>query len=132
MTEAGICRFCGGDAREPPLLHQLHCDGRQGVNEARDHAMTQVLDHAERDAEGFTSSAESFVVQFLRHGPAPGEVITAACKRAGIVPPDDRAFGPVYMRLARRGWIVKAGAVRRERGHGTAGGNVWRLAYEVA
>ena len=68
------------------------------------------------------------MLSFLNmHGPTAGEVITMAAKLYGIVPHDDRAFGPVYHGLSRRGQIVKVGTVRRERGHGTSGGNVWAL-----
>lgn len=101
---------------------------RTVTNGLRDAAMEQVADHAEDEEPGFADEARAFVIAFLaRYGPAPAEHITDACKRAGIVPHDDRAFGPVYMTLARREQIVKVGSVRRERGHGTAGGNVWAL-----
>ena len=61
------------------------------------------------------------------YGPTAGEVLTLACKTYGIVPPDDRAFGAVYLGLARAGQIKKVGTVPRMRGHKTAGGNVWSL-----
>jgi hypothetical protein len=86
-------------------------------------------DRAERHLPGFTERAQAFVVAYLQqHGPASGEAITDACKGAGIVPPDDRAFGAVYQGLARRGVIEVAGWCLRRKGHGTAGGRVWRLA----
>jgi hypothetical protein len=50
---------------------------------------------------------------------------------AGIVPHDCRSFGPVYMKLARKGLIEKCGTIPRRHGHGTAGGNVWRLVYKT-
>ncbi len=97
------------------------------VNEARDTAMGVVGAHAEERHAGFAVAAEAFVLNYLRSGAASSEALTLACKAAGIVPHDDRAFGPVYMRLARRRQIVKVDSCRRERGHGTAGGNVWGL-----
>lgn len=97
------------------------------VDAARDDAMARVADNAEERAPGFADDAMHFVLWYLRkHGPTSGEVLSLQCKLAGIVPHDDRAFGPVYMALSRRGLIEKAGMVRRERGHGTAGGNVWK------
>lgn len=94
----------------------------------RDRAMQQVGDNAEALCPGFAEAAEDFVVDYLRrHGPTPGEVVTNAAKSSGLVPHDDRAFGPVYMRLSRRGLIRKAGQVVRTKGHGTSGGNVWTL-----
>lgn len=97
------------------------------VNAARDDAMQRVAQRAEGGHPDFLETARAYVLTYLAsHGPTAAEVLTLACKRAGICPHDDRAFGPVYFGLARRGVIVKAGSVRRERGHGTAGGNVWR------
>ena len=56
-----------------------------------------------------------------------GEDITDACKAAGIVPHEDRAFGPVYLALARQGAIVRVGYMARRRGHGAPAPG-WRLA----
>jgi hypothetical protein len=90
----------------------------------RDAAMAQVAARAEPifDAAG----AARFILAYLQHyGPTAGEVLTMACKADGFIPHDDRAFGPVYFALVRRGQIAKVGTVKRLRGHGTAGGNVW-------
>lgn len=98
----------------------------------RDAALAQV----ERNAgKAFAELARAFVLDYLeRQVQASGEAITEACKRAGIRPHDDRAFGPVYMALSRAGKIEKCGSAIRQRGHGCAGGNLWRLkaAMEVA
>lgn len=91
----------------------------------RDEGMTRV---SRKAGHAFAEQAERFVVIYLRqHNEAPGERITNACKEAGIRPHDDRAFGPVYMRLIRQGLIVKCGTCKRLKGHCTAGGNIWRL-----
>lgn len=101
---------------------------RETVNAARDEAMRRVAEHAEERRRGFIDAATRFVVAYLgTHGQTAGEVLTLKCKEAGIRPHDDRAFGPIYHGLAQRGVIEKVGTVRRERGHGTAGGNVWAL-----
>lgn len=85
-------------------------------------------DRAERADAGFRAKASSFVLDYLqRHGVSSGELITDAAKLAGIVPPDDRAFGPVYGSLARKGRIAFAGFCARRKGHGTAGGRLWKL-----
>ena len=90
----------------------------------RDQAMEVIEQHA---SETFQDQALAFVLSYLTvHGETSGEVLTDACKQAGIVPHDDRAFGPIYMKLSRKGLIEKCGLVVRRRGHGTAGGNVWR------
>jgi len=100
----------------------------ESVEEERDRAMAQVGTHAEERRPGFGEAAAAFVLAYLEtHGASPGELITVECSEAGIRPHDDRAFGPVYMRLAREGLIEKVGTCRRERGHGTAGGNIWDL-----
>ena len=99
---------------------------------ARDEAMSAVAANAEDATPGFTDRACDFVLAYLaQHGPAPGEQITDECKRAGIVPHDDRAFGGVYMRLAKAGLIRKTGHTIRTKGHGCAGANIWALATDV-
>ena len=101
---------------------------RREVNRLRDEAMQKVSQHAEVYNPHFQATAQDFVVRYLlEHGPTPAEVLTMKCKQAGITSHDDRAFGPVYYGLVRRGVIQKVGMVRRERGHGTAGGNIWAL-----
>jgi hypothetical protein len=109
-------------SRQPGLF-----DGKATARIERDDAMTRVESAANLWAP-FSERAEAFVLNYLRnHGDTAGEVITDACKAAGIRPHDDRAFGPVYMRLARRGEIRKVGTCARHKGHLTAGGNVWGL-----
>jgi len=86
-------------------------------------------DKADRMEAGFSERAAAFVLGYLaQHGISSGELVTDAAKLAGIRPPDDRAFGPVYATLARRGRIVAAGFCLRRKGNGTAGGRLWRLA----
>lgn len=86
-------------------------------------------DKAERHDDGFRDRATAFVLGYLQqHGVSSSELITDAAKLAGIKPPDDRAFGPVYATLARKGRIVAAGFCMRRKGNGTAGGRLWRLA----
>lgn len=87
---------------------------------------------AESAGTKFLRAAETFVLEELRRrGRASGEALVDAAKAAGIVPLDDRAFGPVFRRLSQTGQIVKVGYAPRARGHATAGGLVWALA-EVA
>ena len=91
--------------------------------------MQLALDLAERDEPGFAERAQRFVVAYLgQHGRASSEDITDACKAAGIVPREDRAFGSVYQVLNRRKQIAFAGYCERRKGHGTAGGRLWELA----
>jgi hypothetical protein len=91
----------------------------------REQAMRAIIKHA---GCRFFEQAKVFVIEYLRvHGEASGEDITDACLTAGIRPHDERAFGPVYMSLARRGLIGKVGTTPRRKGHGCSGGNIWRL-----
>lgn len=95
----------------------------------RDEQMRRVAEAAERHREDFRRRACAFVLGYLaEHGPTSGEALSSACKAAGHVPHDDRAFGPVYYQLSRAAKIVRAGSVARVRGNGTSGGNLWRLA----
>lgn len=92
---------------------------------ARDIAMAEVEQSA---GAVFAEQAKAFVIDYLTQHPngAHGEDITDACKNAGIIPHDDRAFGPVYMRLSRMGLIQKIAHAPRAKGHATSGGNIWQ------
>ena len=97
--------------------------------QARDEAIGAAQVKAEAQDEGFIDRAKKFILIYLeKHGPTPGEDITDACVKAGIIPDELRAFGPAYMGLVRAKKIVKHGYCKRRRGHGTSGGNIWRLA----
>lgn len=88
----------------------------------------RAADRAEREAPAFIQRAQAFVLIYLEaHGATSSEVVTDACKEAGIKSSDDRAFGAVYQGLAKRGLIEPAGFCLRRKGHGTAGGRLWRL-----
>ena len=87
------------------------------------------LETVERNAgEVFKERAMAFALDWMAgKGIVSGEDITDACKAAGIVPHEDRAFGPVYLALARQGAIVRVGYMARRRGHGAPAPG-WRLA----
>lgn len=92
----------------------------------RDAAIEQVSKTA---GEVFLEEARAFIIDYLqRHGDQPGEKLTDKCKEAGIVPVNgDKAFGGVYLGLARRGIIRKVGTCLRRKGHATSGGNIWDI-----
>lgn len=95
------------------------------IEQARDAALESV---ARKAGTEFLARAMQFALGFLSEcQSASWEEITLACKDAGIIPHDDRAFGAVYSRLAKLGQIEKCGFAPRKRGHLTSGGNVWRL-----
>ncbi len=85
---------------------------------------------AENAAPGFSDRACAAVLHHLRRlgGEASGECLVDAAKlHHGCDPADSRAYGPVFQRLAREGWIVQAGWCMRKKGHLSGGGRVWRL-----
>lgn len=94
----------------------------------RDTALEQVAANAERHSPRFAERAEACMIDHLRcNGPQTGEALSDACKALGIIPHDDRAFGPVLMRLAKAKLIHKIGIAPRRKGHGCSGGNIWEL-----
>jgi len=74
-------------------------------------------------------AAKSFLLGHLTaNGPTSGEDLTDAAKAAGHVPPDDRAFGGLFLSLSS-GKAPQIQCLRsdlpRRRGHGTSGGKLW-------
>ena len=98
----------------------------EDVVAARDTAIASVEESA---GPVFGAAAAKVVLELLAGGESiPAEQLTDACKSRGIVPHDDRAFGPVYLRLVKAGLIESCGLCARRKGHHTAGGRIWRLA----
>lgn len=98
------------DAEKRRLLKALAAKTARASADFRERASVCILAHLEQ------------------HGPTSGEVLTDACKAAGIVPPkgmDDRVFGPVYQSLAAHQRIRPRGTATRSKGHGTSGARVW-------
>jgi hypothetical protein len=83
---------------------------------------------AERTTRYSRTVAAAAVLEVLADGVArSGEQLVDHCQRLGIVPHDSRAFGAVFGKLKRDGLIEEAGFVARAKGHGTAGGRLWRI-----
>ena len=96
--------------------------------EARDKGMDQVEENAEKLTPDFAPLAYAFIVKYLSNGhDVSAEDINTACCNSGIIPHDDRAFGPVYLKLMRDGRIVKTGTGPRRKGHGAPGATIWRI-----
>jgi len=86
-------------------------------------------DKAERVAGFDGQAAGKCIVELLRaRGAMSGEELTDAAMAQGHRPHDQRAFGPVYARLAREGLIRCVGYCARRKGNGTAGGRLWGVA----
>lgn len=101
-----------------PTLKQARAAGDVG--------MARATEAAERRTPSFRERAEALILEKLRRGPASGEDITDFV-RAALPMKDGRALGSIYSSLARRALIEQADTCKRRRGHGTAGGIVWRL-----
>lgn len=92
------------------MAEQLTLDG---AFKKRDEAMAKVEANAELRSHNFSERAQAFVIWYLRqHGKSPGEDITDACRKAGIVPHDDRAFWAGIHETKSR-WIYKKGWILR-------------------
>jgi hypothetical protein len=70
--------------------------------------------------------AKNYILGYLiKFGRQSGEQLVNAAREAGFIPHDDRAFGPVFSGLSRKGLIRCVGYGCREKGNGTAGARVW-------
>lgn len=72
------------------------------------------LDHADREEPGWSDQAEAHFTAFLAgpgyDKPFMAEHVRAWAQKRGLAePPDARAWGPILMRAARNGIIVKHG-----------------------
>lgn len=86
------------------------------------------LAKAERVTAFDAAAARGAILELLADGVArSGEQLVDHCIRRGIVPHDGRAFGPVLKSLAGGGLIEAVGFVTRVKGHGTAGGRLWKI-----
>ena len=79
---------------------------------------------------GFGERALNFIREYADAARAAGRTFTGeeatdAAKLAGIRPPDDRAFGPVFAKAIRTSVIRVVGYVPRVKGHGSAGGKLY-------
>jgi hypothetical protein len=95
-----------------------------------DRAILGVQIAAERDDPGFTLRAGDVIVRLLRNyycSGMPGETLVEMARLLGCRPKDDRAFGPVFQSLVRRGLIRQVGWCERRKGHGSPGGRIWAL-----
>lgn len=95
----------------------------------RDEGMALVAQNAEDARPDFGEDAERFILNYItENGPTSGEELVVLAVDAGIRPHNERAFGPVFGNLSRRGAIIKVRQQPRARGHGADGCNVWGLA----
>lgn len=93
--------------------------------------MAQSVESAERRDPLFREKAEAAILRHLAASPdrcAPGEELTEVARAHGAECKDGRAFGAVFLSLARRGLIrCLRSDLPRKRGHGSSGGKLWAL-----
>jgi hypothetical protein len=87
----------------------------------RDAGMQQALEHAEDVTPDWGELAYQFLTTFAMNatGPFISEDVSDAAKLDPTFPPPptDRAWGPIYRRAARDGWIRQVGTGRSRRRH---------------
>lgn len=89
-------------------------------------AAERCADKAERQGWDAQAAGDFILAALEANGPTSGEALVDAC--SAVNPPHDgRAFGAVFTRLKRAGLIEVCGTTARLKGHGTAGGLLWRL-----
>lgn len=100
------------------------------AREAGNQAATACLNKAQGIDPTFAEKATAAILAHLRTtGQASGEVLTDIAIAHGARPHDQRAFGPVFQSLARKGLIRTVSFCMRTKGHGTAGGRIWALVH---
>lgn len=110
----------GAEHRAPTALEKARAAGDRAAAACADKSTLRTPEWRER--------ATLWVLDHLqKHGPTSGEDLTDGCKLAGIHAHDDRAMGAVISKLVRDNLIEKYGNCQRRRGHGTAGGCIWRI-----
>jgi hypothetical protein len=91
----------------------------EAARAARDAGMRQALDHAEAANDGWKHEAYTFLLQFCRsHAEFISEDVSDAHERLGYPqPPTKRAWGALYTKAAREGYIAQCGMGRSRLRH---------------
>lgn len=91
----------------------------EAAREARDRGMQQAVDHAERVHDGWKNEAYTFLLKFCRmHEHFISEDVSDAHEAAGLPqPPTKRAWGALYQKAAREGYMVQDGLGRSRLRH---------------
>lgn len=88
---------------------------------ARDQGMQQALEHAEEVTPNWSETAYQYLVNFTLNSTGTfisEDVSDAAAKDPNFpAPPTDRAWGSIYLKAERAGWIKRAGYGRSRRRH---------------
>jgi hypothetical protein len=95
--------------------------GAEAAGRAEERANADAPGFSERALEHIRTTALAMLPEARMHG----EDIVNSAKVAGIRPPDDRAFGAIFAKAIRLGYIEPVGFAPRVKGHGTAGGRVY-------
>lgn len=99
-----------------------------GAERAADQAIALGADKARRIDPLFIERAKAHVLGYLAEfGVSSGELLTDACKLAGIRSTDDRHMGAVFQALLHSGAIRWAGEAKRLKGHSCRGGSMYAI-----
>ena len=95
--------------REEGAVNQLDLNYARAE---RDAGMRQATDHAEAETPGWSAQALAYLRQYAeRRDRFPGWFVTEEAALSGEVPepPTKKAWGSIFTKAARHGWIVKDG-----------------------
>ena len=109
------------------MTEQLRLDWSRAAGER---GMRRAERRAEREtAPGFSDRVAAYMYAILvARGPQSGEHLVDAAREAGLVPGDARCCGRAFQVLLTIGAEIVPGVdVPRRRGHGTAGGRLYRV-----
>lgn len=106
-----------------------HTTRARAARKLGDEGAERARGKADRECPGFSVRVLAFIANFARmqmHGSTfLGEDLVNMMKANDIVPPDDRAFGSLFAKAIRDGFITPVGSVARVKGHGAPGGQVY-------
>jgi hypothetical protein len=97
---------------------------------ARDKILQGLEEVCEERDPTWSEQAMAFILKaMVGKSSVTGEDLVDQCKKAGILPPTtDRAFGPIFMSLSKKGVIRRIGFEARRKGHAAPGASMWTLA----
>lgn len=106
----------------------------ESARAARDAGMRQALEHAEAVHADWKTHAYTFLVQYAKsHAEFISEDVGDAHERAGLPqPPTRRAWGSLYQKAAREGYIAQNGYGRSRMRHASICPRWLSLVYRSA
>lgn len=109
------------DLPDYPTLTDAVQLGVAGMARALDHANAATLDALGKDDLSWGDLAYAYLLRYARaHEEFISEDVSYASRLWGMIqPPTDRAWGAIYTKAARHGYIIQVGAGKSRRRHGS-------------